>query len=226
MPFKQKLWMACVAAALLLIAMRVSPTTGPMLAFITVVTTVGLWLLGFTRTPAIVRQARRAAGLRPRGSAEAHPQVPDRQFKVRVNRAGWAVSYLLCALGVGGGVWFGVLGVTDPKLGNDILVLGLVTVCASVLMGYFLWRSARLTIRTGPTGIESDVLFGRRQIAWDDIVIVCKLTDLWHGQVRLGEQYVAYALDGFIKLPPQLENRDELVATLLANAPGSPKMTI
>jgi hypothetical protein len=218
MPLRQKVWLALAAAIVLLVLVWVAPAAGRPLAFITLFTVAGMWLLGFTRAPAPVRRARREAAARPRRLAEPHPQVVEREFRVRAKRSGQLVAYVASAISMAGGVWLVVAGTADPRLGRDLVVLGAIVIGFGAFLGYFIWRAARFTIRTDSAGIEADVLMGRRHIAWDDIVIVCKEAYMWGGYARVLEQRVAYTRDRFIALPPTLEQVDELVAIVLANA--------
>jgi hypothetical protein len=211
-PAKQKLWIACTAAALLLMAWVVSPPIGRPLAFISVFTVGMLWLLGLWRAPGLVQKARREKDSRPTRMAEPHPQVPERQFRMRIHWVGMAFIYLcgIVALVVGLGLIVGAA--MHPEAWHDLLVGGLLVGMYGALMSYYGWRYSRLTVRIDPRGIDADLLFGRLQIAWDDIVIVFKR------RYRIGDEYVVYSRDRAIKLPIKLENRGELVAIVLENS--------
>jgi hypothetical protein len=209
---KQKLWIACAAAALLLIALALSPPIGRPLAFITAFTVGMLWLLGLWRTPGFVKKARSEADSRPRRMAEPHPQVPERQFRMRIHWVGLAFIYSCGMVALVVGLGLIISAAFHPDAWNDRLVGGLFVGIYGALMSYYGWRYSRLTFRIDPRGIDADLLLGRLQIAWDDIVIVIRR------RYRMGEEYVVYSRDRSIKLPIKLENRGELVAIVLQNS--------
>ena len=215
--------MTGAVAILLLVAMRASPTTGNLLAFVTVFTAAGLWLLGFTRTPAFVRRARREAAARPREATGPRLDVAEHTFRVSVKPSGQAVGYFTSAAVAASGAWVIFSGATDPRWGNnnDMVVLGSALVGTGLFLGYYLWRAGRGTVRVGPRGIDADVLLGKRSIAWDDIVIVCRYGVSGTGSAGQLESHVVHARDRFIRLPANLEHRDDLVATVLANCPAT-----
>ena len=63
------------------------------------------------------------------------------------------------------------------------------------------------------------VLFGSRQIVWDEVIAVAQKTTKMYQQ-PLFVEHTLYARDGEITLPIKLENRDELLAIVMANVPA------
>jgi hypothetical protein len=214
---RTKLALGGTATALLIAGAVAAPEVGGLFLFVAGFTAVMLWVLGFTRTPAFVRARRKAAGDGLAPLAAAHAGVPERVFRVRINRWAIAFCYLVGLFPLALGLLTLAAAVSHPKERSTLIVLGVAITAFGTFFTYYAWRIGRMEVRIGPRGIDGDLLFGSRQIAWDDIVAVAQKTTKMYGQPVIVDHAV-YSRDGEIILAAKLENRDELLAIVLAHA--------
>jgi drug/metabolite transporter (DMT)-like permease len=215
---KTKLVLAAIVVALLGVCCVLAPAIGGMFAFVVALTSGVMWLSGFGRTPAFVKRARRAAAERPRQMALEHPEVVEREYPVVAKRLGVILSYAV-------GLFFlvpGLLVLASAPFGKSkdravVVVLGAVVAAFGVFMTWFAYRVSRIKFRVSPRGLYAEPFFGRREIAWDDIVAVGHTTYRQRGQVT-AEQDVVYSMDASISIPSQVAGHEELMATIWAEA--------
>ena len=218
MSVKWNLWIGVVAAALLVAGAVTTSLVGGLFLFVAVFTAGILWLQGFTRTPTVVREKRKAAGAVVRPAAMSHSNVPEHVYRMRIRRLAIAFCYTVGLLPLALGVLTLAAAVGHPEERNTLIVLGTAITAFGAFMTYFAWRVGRMAVRIGPWGIDGDLLFGSQRIAWDDIVAVAKKTTKMY-QAPVIVEHAVYSRDGAITLAAKLENRDELLAIVLAHAP-------
>jgi hypothetical protein len=237
MPTRRKLLMTAITTALLLASVAISPEIGSLFAFVFVSTAVLMCLEGF-RVPGFVKRRRRELAEQAARSSNSPDQV--RQDEADLRRQAWSgllrrdvtpASYRLQIN------WFGklilyVTGLVPLCLGvlmlfaaarqiearNHLIVLGFWTTLFGMAMTRYARACTRQFVRVDAAGLEAEQFWGVVRMNWDDIVAIAQSTLRMMTQAVLTE-HIIFSRDRSIRIPAKLENRDELMATIIENAP-------
>ncbi len=221
---KHALFVALLAAALLIAGAVYAPPVGGLLLFVAAFTAIIMWMQGFTRTPKFV-QERRTAVANSRSIATPHNNVPERVYRMRINRWAIAMCYVIGIVPLALGVLTLAAAVDHPNEHPTLVVLGAAMTAFGVFFTYYAWRVGRMAVRVSPHGIQGDLLFGSCEIAWDDVVAVARKTLTMYTQPVIVDHAV-YSRDGAITIAAKLENREELLDIVMVNSPQLAKESV
>jgi hypothetical protein len=222
MPTRKKAVVAAITAVLLVASVLISREIGGLVAFIVVWTAGLMWLQGF-RVPGFVKQRRKDLAERARRtpSAEQTPRgVTPATYRLRINWFGKLVVYATGIVPLVLGLLMLLAAATQDEARNHLIVGGFWMTLFGVAMTRYARICSRQFVRVDPLGLEVDQFWGVARINWDEIVAVAQSTLRMMTQAVLTEHLV-FSMDRSIRIPAKLENRDELMATILENAPAN-----
>jgi hypothetical protein len=202
-----------IAGTFLLIVLALAPYdpgSAGLVLFIGVLTPVMLWLLGLTRTPGFVRQARKLAQQRGSLPRQAHADVAQAEFRYPRKRGGQVVLWGLALFMAGLTVTVIIAGLRAPIA---LLVLG----ASAVLHAWLAYRIPRMVIRVGPNGMESLQLTGTVHMAWEDVLVLADSQFFYAYGGRMGGQTGVYSLHERLTIGDQLIGYAELLEIVRAN---------
>jgi hypothetical protein len=109
---------------------------------------------------------------------------------------------------------------TPSEARHHLIVLGFWMTLFGVVMTRYARVCSRQFVRVDPLGLEAEQFWGVTRIDWDGIVAVAQSTLRMMTQAVVTE-HIVFSMDRSVRIPAKLENRDELMATILENAPAA-----
>lgn len=217
MPAKSKILVAIGILALGIATSVFDPAIGGLVLSLSALTAAVLWLQGFTRTPAFVRQARQEAAAQ-RSPPRIQPDVSPQEYRLSLSRPAILLCYFAALVPLGISAYFFVESWNLPKDRGPLTLLGVAMLVFGAVMLLYAYRAPRRAVRINAQGLEADLMVGTRRLAWENILAVASRTSsLPRGGVI--NDHVVYGPDCSITIPAKLAGRDELMATILTHAP-------
>ncbi len=214
--------MTAITAALLLASVAISPEIGSLFAFVFISTAVLMWLEGF-RVPGFVKRRRRelAEQAAPATSSEpARHDLTPASYRLQINWFGKVTLYVTGLVPLCLGVLMLFAAAVQTEARNHLIVLGFWTTLFGVAMTRYSRVCTRQFVRVDSVGLEAEQFWGVVRMNWDDIVAIAQSTLRMMTQAVLTE-HIIFSRDRSIRIPTKLENRDELMATIVENAPAN-----
>jgi hypothetical protein len=222
MAVRQKLFISLCAAVLLVASALISREIGGLMAFIVVWTAGLMWLQGF-RVPGFVKRRRKELAEQDGRFGFPNPsshEVTPTSYQLRI---GWFAKLIVYATGIVPLIigLLAMLAAASPSEARHHLMVGGFWI---TLFGMAMTRYARVCtrqfVRVDSVGLEAEQFWGVVRMNWDDIVAIAQSSLRMMTQAVLTE-HIIFSRDRSIRIPAKLENRDELMATILNNAPAA-----